>query len=410
LIDPNQPLPNAQKQPFRAIGTFSSIFLAGFECSTHRRWDNERLDMLDLTGHARLCESDYALAAQHGMRAARDGFRWHLIEKDQGQYDWSSIRPMLQAARRQGTRVIWDLCHYGYPDWLDPWSAAFPDNFARFCAAAVRLIRDESGEPPLICAVNEISFWAWLGAKEGKINPHGIERAHAFKRQLVKVALAGVRAAKRADAESVVICAEPLINIVRDTNNEVDIRAAMDYHRAQYEAVDLMLGRMEPELGGFQDALDIIGVNFYPHNQWRIRGGFVPLGHHDYEPLSSLLREAHERYGKPLLIAETGAEHSARPAWISYVCQEVRDALKQGVPVAGICLYPVTEYRGWDNERICQVGLFGMPDDSGNRSVYQPLVRELERQHRLFSEMDLATLAPLSGRHCSPEPTESEGG
>jgi beta-glucosidase/6-phospho-beta-glucosidase/beta-galactosidase len=390
LVDTNQPTAPASKKSFGGLATFSSVFLAGFECSSHRRWDHERLDMLEVTGHDRLCESDYAIAARHGMRAARDGFRWHLIEKEQGQYDWSSVRPMLQAARRQGTRVIWDLCHYGYPDWLDPWSAAFPESFARFCAAAVEQIRAETGEAPLICAVNEISFWAWLGGKEGKINPHGIERAHEFKRQLVKTALAGIKAARSADPETVVICAEPLINIVRDTNEEVDIEAAKAYHQAQYEAVDLTLGRMEPELGGFMDALDFIGVNFYPHNQWRIRGGFVPLGHHDYEPLASLLREVYERYGKPLLIAETGAEHSARPAWISYVCQEVRQALQAGVPIAGICLYPVTEYRGWDNERICQVGLFCNPDQSGNRAVYQPLARELERQQMLFADMGVA--------------------
>jgi beta-glucosidase/6-phospho-beta-glucosidase/beta-galactosidase len=386
LNDRSQPPLIAGKEHVRALGTFSSIFLAGFECSTHRRWDNERLDMIQMTGHDRLCASDYALAAQYGMRAARDGFRWHLIERERGKYDWSSIRPLLQAARRQGTRVIWDLCHYGYPDWLDPWSADLPESFAQFCSAAVRLIRDETGEAPLICAVNEISFWAWLGGKEGKINPHGIERAGEFKRQLVMTALAGIRAAKNTDPETIVICAEPLIQIVPDSNDDVDIEAAKAYHEAQYEAVDLMLGRMEPELGGFAEALDIIGVNFYPHNQWRIRGGFIPLGHHDYVPLSSLLREAYERYGKPLLIAETGAEHSARPAWISYVCQEVREALRLGVPIAGICLYPVTEYRGWDNERICQVGLFCSPDENGNREVYGPLAHELERQHRLFVE------------------------
>jgi beta-glucosidase/6-phospho-beta-glucosidase/beta-galactosidase len=365
---------------------FSSMFMAGFECSTHRRWDRARLDLVQATQHDRLCERDYALAARYGMRGARDGFRWHLIEEQPGRYDWSSIRPMLQAARRQDMSVIWDLCHYGYPDWLDIWSAEFPKRFGQFCYEAVGLIRQESGAAPAICPVNELSFWAWLGGNEGKINPYAVGRGGDLKRQLVRTALAGIEAARSADPETIVVCAEPLINIVRDTNDEVDIEAAAAYHQAQYEAVDILLGLLEPELGGFESALDMIGVNFYPHNQWRIRGGFVPLGHHDYRPLSDLLLECRQRYGKPILITETGAEHSARPVWLSYIGQEVRTALEMGVPITGICIYPITEYTGWDNDRMCQVGLFCSPDENGNRSVNEPLAEELLRQERLFAE------------------------
>ena len=30
----------------------------------------------------------------------------------------------------------------------------------------------------------------------------------------------------------------------------------------------MLCGRLWPELGGGERYLDIIGVNFYPHNQW----------------------------------------------------------------------------------------------------------------------------------------------
>src|SRR3712207_8963919 len=33
-----------------------------------------------------------------------------------GRYDWSSFLPMLRAARDRGIQVIWDLCHYGWPE------------------------------------------------------------------------------------------------------------------------------------------------------------------------------------------------------------------------------------------------------------------------------------------------------
>ena len=321
------------------------------------------------------------------MRGARDGFRWHLIEATPGEYDWSSICPMLRAARREGITVIWDLCHYGYPDWLDIWSEEFPDRFARFCGEAVRLIRQESGQAPAICAVNEISFWAWLGGKEGKINPYAVERAEDLKQQLVRAALAGIEAARRADPETVVISAEPMINIVPDSDEPGDLEAARNYNAAQFVALDMMLGAQAPELGGHEQAVDIIGVNFYPHSQWRLRGGPVPLGRHDYRPCSELLSEMYARYRKPMLIAETGAEHSARPVWLSYVGQEVRAAIEAGVPIVGICLYPVTDYRGWDNDRACEVGLFCVPDEAGERRVYRPLADELKRHQAMFGDV-----------------------
>ena len=66
------------------------------------------------------------------------------------------------------------------------------------------------------------------------------------------------------------------------------------------------------QIGGNPSLIDTIGVNFYPHNQWYHHGMTVPMGHHQYRPLSAMLLEVAERYGKPIVISETGAEGSAR--------------------------------------------------------------------------------------------------
>jgi hypothetical protein len=52
--------------------------------------------------------------------------------------------------------------------------------------------------------------------------------------------------------------------------------------------------------------------------------------------------------------------------------------------VAGICLYPVLDYPGWDNERTCRVGLFSEADDEGHRGLYPELAAELRRQQERF--------------------------
>jgi len=94
-----------------------------------------------------------------------------------------------------------------------------------------------------------------------------------------------------------------------------------------------------------------------------------------------------ERYRKPLFIAETGAEGSGRPAWLHYVCDEVREAMARGADVKGICIYPVTAYPGWDNSRHCDVGLFGPIGSDGTRHVFAPLAEELNRQREIFGKI-----------------------
>ena len=98
-----------------------------------------------------------------------------------------------------------------------------------------------------------------------------------------------------------------------------------------------------------------------------------------------MLAEVHQRYGRPLLIAETGAEGPARAAWLEHVADQVGRALRQGVPVQGICLYPVLDYPGWDDDRLCPTGLFGVADGAGHRALHEPLAEVLQRQRQLLA-------------------------
>src|SRR4051794_29769368 len=123
-----------------ASDLFNSFFMGGFECSTHRRRsDRTRLDLLRATGHDRSAESDFKQLRGIGLNTVRDGLRWHLIEALPGYYNWSSFLQILKAAETAGVQVIWDLCHYGWPDGLNIFSSAFIDRFANFAAAAAKV-------------------------------------------------------------------------------------------------------------------------------------------------------------------------------------------------------------------------------------------------------------------------------
>jgi beta-glucosidase/6-phospho-beta-glucosidase/beta-galactosidase len=370
-------------------GSLHSFFLAGFECSAHTRADGIRLDLLNSTDHARLARQDYEQVRSYGMKSARDGVRWHLVEQQPNVYDWSSWLPMLQASQQSGMQVIWDLCHYSWPDHLDIWSAAFVDHFARYARAAAQLIRDETGMTPLLCPINEISFWAWAGGDVAYISPLRKRRGDRLKRQLVRATIAAIDAIRSVDPAARILLAEPLINVVGNPDIPGDVEAAELFRVSQFQAADMIAGRLAPELGGRPEYLDIVGANFYPHNQWYLKGNTIPLGHHSYRSLNEMLSELYQRYSLPVLISETGAEGGARPYWLHHVCAEVMQSIRNGVPIEGICLYPVLDYHGWDNDRICRAGLLSMPDARNHRVPYLPLLEELRRQESLLTRIVL---------------------
>ncbi len=362
---------------------FGSFVLAGFECSSHRRAGGQRLDLLAATGHDRHAAADYARLRRHGIRAARDGVRWHLIEAVPGEYDWSSVLPMLRAAIACEVQVVWDLCHYGTPDWLDVWAPQFAERLAGFAAAFAGLVREQSDAVPFYCPVNEISYWSWAGAEVGRFNPFAQGRGGAFKRQLVRGAIEATAAIRGVDPRARLITAEPLINIIAGAD-PTQAAEAERYRLVQFETADMLSGRAAPELGGSAGLLDVVGLNFYPDNQWFMGNYTIPLGHHAHRPLSDMLAEVAGRYGRPLLLAETGAEGAGRAAWLHYVGAELRIAAARGVPLEGLCLYPILDYPGWEDDRPCRVGLWSEADAAGDRGVEAALADELARQQRLF--------------------------
>jgi beta-glucosidase/6-phospho-beta-glucosidase/beta-galactosidase len=367
------------------VGTpFASFFQAGFECSSHRRRDGVRLDLIKATGHDRHVLQDYRLCRELGFRTLRDGLRWHLIEKTPGRYDWSSWMPMLEAAEQAGVQVIWDLFHYGSPDCVDQAAADFPDRFTAFALAALEVRQSVSGRPPMVCPLNEINFLSWA-VDDGYFPRVGPKQRGWFKRQLVKAAITATWAIKQRWPKSTIVWAEPLIHIAPHDRRRQTVRAADQNLQGMYEAYDWIMGLAEPELGGDPSLVDVVGWNFYPHNQWYYKGPTIPMGHHEYRPLAELLVAMADRYGKPIFLSETGAEGTGKPSWLHYVCNEVRDAMSRGADIRGICWYPITAYPGWDNSRHAETGLLSTVVADGTRRVDERLLAEFEVQRELFA-------------------------
>lgn len=370
---------------------FRGFFGAGFECSTHYLRERPRLDLLAATGHDTFLEKDYARLVEYGIRTVREGIRWHLMEPSAGHFDHSGVIRIARAARELDIEIIWDLMHFGYPDDIDIFAPGFVRRFASYAREFARVISNETDMPLLVTPVNEISFFAAHGGETGFMNPFAVHRGAELKMQLVRATVEGLEAIRERVPGARSVITEPIFNAVAGEDDPDDHRHARDYTNARYEAWDMLEGRLHPELGGAPHYLDIVGVNYYPWNQWiyigeRDAGPRLRRDDPRYVPLECLLEAVYRRYKRPMLISETSAEDDARAEWLKYVCEQSRNAITNGVPLEGIILYPIVNFPAWEDGRLAQNGLWGYADAQGNRAIYEPMARELVRQQQLMEE------------------------
>ena len=331
---------------------FRSFFQGGFEAATHINRHGERLDMIATTQHDRHVVSDYALLRAHDLRTARDAFRWPSIDQG-GRYNFASFAPMAEAAQREGVQVIWDLCHFGWPDGLDVFSEEFVQRFADFSRAAAQFIADMDDSVPFYVPVNEISFLSWAAGEEGFFHPYAKHRGHELKRQLVRASIAGMDAVRSVDSRARFLHVDPVIHVIAPRDRPELAQDAEEYRLSQFEAWDMIAGMSHPELGGRPDYLDIVGINYYHSNQWEHHGQRIlwdePPPDDRRLPFHRILAEVHARYGRPLLVSETGHFGVGRAAWLSEIAMEVGIARAKKIPVEGICLYPIIDRPDWED-------------------------------------------------------------
>jgi len=354
--------------------------------------------MVAATGHDVLFQRDFERLKEVGILTAREGLRWHLIEKEPGRYDFSSALPIMEAAERQGIQIVWDLLHFGWPSFLNIFDPAWLQSFADFASAFGRVLGKELARPAMVAPVNEISFLAWAGGDTAYLNPFAKRRGTELKQQLVRASIQSSDALRAEIPEVRLVAPEPVIHIVGDPKRPKDVLQAQQYRAAMFESWDMISGRAHPELGGDESYLDVIGVNYYDRNQWWNHGKTIFRHEPEYLPFREILGEVYQRYQRPMFISETGTEDADRPFWLAYIAGETRAAIQAGAPIEGICLYPILNHPGWDDDRHCCNGLWDYPLPSGDREIYQPLAEELERQQNLERESHHEPATPSSAR------------
>lgn len=378
---------------------FRSYFFAGFECATGYNALGDWIDQVAATHHDKHADEDYERLAKVGIYAAREAIRWPVVDSG-GPYDFSTVEPFVRAAEKHGIDVVWDLFHYGYPKDLDIFSDDFPRRFADYCHAAAEYVCSNHHGECYFTPVNEPSFFAWAAGTMGRFAPHRTDRGFDLKVQLARAGIAGINAIRSAVPPARIVNVDPLCYVVAPQDRADLAAEAENFNNvAVFESWDMLAGRLLPELGGSREHLDIPGINYYGVNQWELgRDGesTLPIDDPRRLPLHELVRRVWARYGGDLLITETAHVDDMRPWWLTYVANEAETSVAAGIPLRGVCLYPILGMPEWHEQtNWTLMGLWDcVPKDSAlARELCVPMYEALQRAQKIEKLIGLSRAA-----------------
>jgi UDP-galactopyranose mutase len=317
--------------------------MAGFEGSDHINSQGTPLSMNELTQHITNAADDYRRLAQFGISTVRESIGWQTCGAKN--YDFSLLESRAVAAAKLGIQICWTFLHYGIPADVDLFRDDFPTRFADFCAAATQYLKRFSLVDPIYTPVNEISFHAFALAHTHHMHPFKDMHAHAgrIKEQLLAASLAGAMAIRNIDPAAQFLQGDPAIYLVPPADRPELAEAAQRETNSQYGAWDWLNQR---------GVLDVVSLHHYHSNQWECATGERLHWHlHDprRKPLRDIISDCYHRYGRPMIVGETSHIGVGRGPWILEVAKEVAASLAAGVPVKGICLYPIVDRQDWED-------------------------------------------------------------
>jgi UDP-galactopyranose mutase len=412
-----EPITTASARAHDPAPLFRSFWMGGYEGADHLNSRGEQVAMNLCNGHWQRLEEDYASLARMGIRTIRESVGWRAFMAEGAEAGKRRLVRTAQAAGRFGLQVIWTLHHYGAPDGVDPFAADFPARFACFCDMVARILRDtvDPTEGPLVFQpINEISFLSWAASSTSLIHPFQPDspaRGFALKCNLVRAALEGTDALWATCPDARIVHTDPLVHVVPAADRSDWAAEAQALNVEQYQAWDMLCGRLEPGLGGAPRYLDVLGANYYHSNQWQHPSNerlFWHLRDPRRRDFAAMLGDAWQRYERPVFIAETGHVGDGRAQWIDEVAAAALRCRAAGVPLEGICMYPLVDRPDWEDARSWHCsGLWDVDRRTGARVIHRPSQRRLLHWHSLTGSSHISQPAAQESEHTktlSPTP------
>jgi beta-glucosidase/6-phospho-beta-glucosidase/beta-galactosidase len=368
--------------------TASIPFIGAFESTYQPSFDT---DVAETTGHTLRWREDIDLLRSCGVSQLRYPVRWHRIETERGAFDWTQTDEILRYIEEAGMAVIVDLVHHtSYPRWVE----SFAD--PAFGPALVRYVEEFSKRYPRVAGYtifNEPLTTFLLCGQAGIWPPrlHGLEGFLMLVRNVFPALIEASRLLREALPAASHVYVDVCEHHTSSTAQGATFAGWANDRR--FFLTDLFLGheldRERPfvrevmQIGG-EDILqfapgriDVLGLDYYAHNQWCWEepgvGSTCPPAP---VPLSKLIQEYWERYRLPCVLGETNIRGfpSDRSTWLKYTLEQCELARAAGVPLGGYCWFPFVDSCDWDSilcrsdESIDPVGVYWLDDELVRRS------------------------------------------
>jgi beta-glucosidase len=366
------------------IGAFESTYLP--------RHDT---DIFESTGHHLNWRQDLDLLAGCGVTRLRYPVRWHRVEAEENVLDWQETDEVLHYLRDHGFRPIIDLVHHtSYPRWL---KRGFAD--PRFGPAYLRYAEAFALRYPWVeeyTLFNEPFSTLFLAGHEGLWPPYQTGLRN-FVGQIINV-LTAVTEASRAYAELLPGARHVWVDTCEHHTGAGNGTAYAEMaNERRFLVLDSFLGRGYdldgPLAGQLREAggerllelepgrIDTLGLDYYAHCQWHFDDDGGTPHTPDPLPLAEQIHSYYQRYRLPCMLTETNIRGHAsdRATWFKYVLEQCEQARGMGVPLDGLCWFPVIDSTDWDSllyrsdGHIDPVGVYWLDQD-------------LERQPSVMSE------------------------
>jgi dTDP-4-dehydrorhamnose reductase len=357
----------------------------GFECTVNRVGD-EQFDQLRRCGHDERPE-DLDLLVSLGIRTIRLPVLWERVERD----GWAWVDERLGGLREFGIRPIVGLVHHGSgPLRTNLLDAEFAPGLAEFAAR----VAQRYPWVDLWTPVNEPNTTARFSCLYGLWYPHerdGRSYGHALVNQCRATVLA-MEAIRNVNPAAQLVQTDDLMK----THGTELLRYQVDHeNERRWLSYDLLTGTLSPEhqqwrwfeeldfpveeLAWFRQRPcppDLIGLNHYlsgerflDHRVDRyepevVGGNYV----HRYADVlaarvlgpgpdgpKTLMREAWERYGRPLAVTEchNGCTREEQLRWLGEVWTAARELAAQGVDIRAVTVWSLLGAYGW-SKLLCE--------------------------------------------------------
>lgn len=390
----------------------------GIECTVNRVGD-QFFDQLKKNGHHERIE-DLDRIAQLGIRTMRYPVLWERVAPDGlDSCDWTWTDVRLQRLQQLGIDPIVGLVHHGsgprYTNLADP---QFPELFAAYA----RKVAERYPWVKLYTPVNEILTTARFSGLYGVWYPHGRDGL-TFARILLnecRATILAMRAIREIQPEAQLVQTDDLGKVY--STKPLSYQADFENER-RWAGYDLLCGRITSaspiwhylnyvgvtatELEWFQENTcppDIIGCNHYLTSERFLdhRYNRYPkhtIGHngrHRYADVEAvrvmhdgiagpenLLREAWDRYQRPLAVTEVhlGCTRGEQMRWLHEVWNAGTRLRNQGVHVRAVTVWSLLGAHNWNSLLTIDNGYY----EPGPFDVRSPQPRPTALAHMVKS-------------------------